>query len=63
MILLSLPDQEYHLLRPHLQSVGLPQHHILHEPGDKIEFTYFLNEGMTSIVALSGDGRSVEVGI
>jgi hypothetical protein len=41
----------------------LPQHHILHEPGEKLEFTYFLNEGMTSIVALSGDGRSVEVGI
>jgi CRP-like cAMP-binding protein len=63
VILLSLPDEEYHLLRPHLEPMDLPQHHILHGPGDKTEFTYFLNEGMTSIVALSGDGRSVEVGI
>ncbi len=63
IILLSLPDDEYDLLRPHLESADLPQHHILHEPGEKLEFTYFLNEGMTSLVALSGDGRSVEVGI
>src|SRR5664279_1564076 len=36
---------------------------VLHEPGERIEFTYFLNDGMTSLVAMSGDGRSVEVGI
>ncbi len=63
VILLSLPNEEYNLLRPHLEPMDLPQHLILHEPGEKIEFTYFLNEGMTSLVALSGDGRSVEVGI
>jgi CRP-like cAMP-binding protein len=59
----SLPDQEYNLLRPHLELIDLPQYEILHEPGEKIDFTYFLNEGMTSLVALSRDGRSVEVGI
>ena len=63
VILLSLPDEEYNLLRPHLEPTDLPQHEILHEPGERIEFVYFLNEGMTSLVALSGDGRSVEVGI
>jgi CRP-like cAMP-binding protein len=62
-ILLSLPNAEYNLLRPHLETVDLPQHEILHDAGEKIEFAYFLNEGMTSIVALSRDGRSVEVGI
>jgi CRP-like cAMP-binding protein len=63
VILLSLPDDEYNVLRPHLDPVPLPQHKILHEPGEKIDFTYFLNAGMTSLVALSRDGRSVEVGI
>jgi CRP-like cAMP-binding protein len=63
VILLSLPDKEYNLLRPHLESAELPQYEILEEPGEKIEFTYFLNVGMTSLVALSRDGRSVEVGI
>jgi CRP-like cAMP-binding protein len=63
VILLSLPDQEYNLLRPYLEPADLPQYEILHESGEKIDFTYFLNHGMTSLVALSGDGRSVEVGI
>ena len=63
VILLSLPDGEYKLLRPNLIPADLPQYEILHEPGEKIDFTYFLNDGMASLVALSRDGRSVEVGI
>src|SRR5580692_12220654 len=63
VILLSLPDEEYSLLRPHLEPADLPQYEILHEPGEKIDFAYFLNDGMASLVALSRDGRSVEVGI
>lgn len=46
LILLSLPDEEYNLLRPHVQPVKLPQYSILHEPGESIDFAYFLNEGM-----------------
>ena len=63
VILLSLPDEEYNLIRPHLEPTDLPQYEILEEPGEKIDFTYFLNAGMVSVVALSQDGRSVEVGI
>jgi CRP-like cAMP-binding protein len=63
VILLSVPDDEYNLVRPCLEPTALPQYQILHEPGEKIDFTYFLNEGMSSLVALSRDGRSVEVGI
>ena len=63
VILLSLPDHEYNLVRPELEPVDLPQYKILHEAGEKIDFTYFLNDGLTSLVALSRDGRSVEVGI
>jgi CRP-like cAMP-binding protein len=63
LILLSLPDNEYNLLRPQLEPTNLPQYRILQEPGEKIDFAYFLNDGMASLVALSHDGRSVEVGI
>lgn len=63
IILLSLPPKEYNLLRPHLEPADLPQYEVLEEPGEKIEFAYFLNDGMVSLVALSRDGRSVEVGI
>jgi CRP-like cAMP-binding protein len=63
VILLSLPDEEYALLRSDLEPIDLPQYQILHEPAEKLDFAYFLNDGMASIVALSSDGRSVEVGI
>lgn len=63
IVLCSLPDKEYNLLRPHLEPVQLPQYEILEEPGQKIQSSYFLNDGMTSLVALSRDGRSVEVGV
>lgn len=63
VLLLSLPDEEFNLLRPNLEPADLPQYHVLHQPSEKIDFVYFLNEGMTSLVALSADGRSVEVGI
>ncbi len=63
VILLSLPADEFNLLRPHLEPVELPHSFILNEAGDKIQFAYFLNEGMTSLVVVTHDGQSVEVGL
>jgi hypothetical protein len=62
-ILNSIPEIEYNLLRPHLESVQLQHHQILHEAGEKIEFAYFLNQGLASLVVLTSDGHSVEVAI
>src|SRR5215467_3550426 len=62
-ILNSIPEEEYDLIRADLEYVETPQHEILHEAGDKIEYAYFLNEGMASLVILTSDGRSVEVAI
>jgi CRP-like cAMP-binding protein len=63
VILLSLPDREFRLLRSHLEPVELPHQLILNEAGDRIHFAYFLNEGMTSLVVVTHDGQSVEVGL
>ncbi len=63
IILLSVPDSEFNMVRPELEPVDLPRHLILHEPGEKIQYAYFLNDGMTSLVVITNDGRSVEVGI
>ena len=63
LILLSIPDQEFNLIRPHLEWLRLEHHLILQEPGEKIEFAYFLNEGLASLVVLTSDGKSVEVAI
>ena len=62
-LLLAIPDREYALLRPHLEYNELPHHTVLQEPGQRIEFAYFLNSGMASLVILTRDGRSVEVAI
>lgn len=62
-ILSSIPEAEYNLIRPDLEFVQLGPYHILHEPGEKIEFAYFLNQGLASLVVLTSDGRSVEVAI
>ena len=62
-VLLSLPDSEFSILRPYLEPIPLPRYQILYEQAGKIEHCYFLNEGMISLVVITSDGRSVEVGI
>jgi CRP-like cAMP-binding protein len=62
-VLLATPDNEYELMRPHLQHIVLPHHLSLHEPTQKIEFVYFPNRGMVSQVVVTKDGRTVEVGV
>lgn len=62
-VLNSIPQGEFDLIRPDLESVQLPHHRIIHEAGEKIEFAYFLNQGLASLVVLTSDGRSVEVAI
>lgn len=62
-ILKSIPPGELNLIRPHLERVQLPHQHILHEAGERIEFAYFLNDGLASLVVLTSDGHSVEVAI
>lgn len=62
-ILLSIPNQEFDALRHHLQYVDLPQYTVLYEPRQKLEFAYFLNSGMVSLVCKTRDGGSVEVGV
>jgi CRP-like cAMP-binding protein len=63
LILLSIPDSDYRLLRPHLEYVSLPNHLVLHEPGRKLEFAYFPNRGLISLVVVMKDGRTAEAGI
>jgi CRP-like cAMP-binding protein len=62
-LLLNVPTREYDLIQPHLEPVELPHHLILQQPAEKIEFAYFLNEGLASLVVLTSDGRSVEVAV
>ena len=60
-ILLSTSDGDYSLLRPHLEYV-LPNHLVLHEAGGKLEFAYFPNRGLISLVVVMKDGKTAEAG-
>jgi CRP-like cAMP-binding protein len=62
-ILLSVSDSDYSSLRPHLEHVLLPNHLVLHEAGGKMEFAYFPNRGLISLVVVMKDGRTAEAGI
>src|SRR5580658_7731673 len=62
-ILLSISDSEYNSLRPHLEYIRLPNHLVLHEAGAKLEFAYFPNRGLISLVVVMKDGRTAEAGI
>jgi CRP-like cAMP-binding protein len=62
-ILLAIPDEEFHAIRPHLEFVGLPQRLSLYEANQKLEDAYFPNTGMVSLVFTTRNGESVEVGV
>jgi CRP-like cAMP-binding protein len=62
-LLLSIPRDEFHTLRPRLEFLDLPGHLSLHEPNHRVEYAYFANTGMISLVVVAQDGRTVEVGL
>jgi len=61
-ILLHLPDREFSLLQPHLELVSLAQRKRVQGPDQRIEYGYFINCGLISILVTT-DSRSVEVGV
>jgi CRP-like cAMP-binding protein len=63
LILLSTSSSDYDSLRPHLEFVKLPDHLILHEAGEKLEFVYFPNRGLISLVVTMEDGKTAEAGV
>jgi CRP-like cAMP-binding protein len=63
VILLSASDNDYSLLRPHLEFLNLPHHLVVHEAGEKLKYTYFPNRGLMSLVIAMKDGRTAETGV
>jgi len=61
-ILSRLSQEEFGLLRPHLEAVELPVRKQLESRNKPIEAVYFIEHGFASVVA-NGTGRSIEVGI
>jgi CRP-like cAMP-binding protein len=62
-LLAALPREEYARLAPHLEVVRLPAGRVLCEAGSGIRHLYFLKGGMASLLSITEDGHSVEVGM
>ena len=63
VILLSIGDNDYTYIRPHLEYIELPNHLVIHEAGSKVEFAYFPNRGLISLVVEMKDGKTAEAGV
>jgi CRP-like cAMP-binding protein len=62
-VLLRLPDDEFLVLRPHLEYIDMPHHMSLHQPHRALRYAHFPNEGLISLVVELKDGKSVEAGL
>jgi CRP-like cAMP-binding protein len=62
-ILLALPRKECDEIFSNLEFVQMRTHDVLNEMGQTIEYFYFVNSGLASILNVTADGKSVEVGL
>ncbi|MGV1754673.1 Crp/Fnr family transcriptional regulator [Agrobacterium sp. CG674] len=62
LLLRSLPEEAFALLKPDMKRVGLPLRSELVSPDLPIEDVNFLESGLASVVATNSDDESVEVG-
>ena len=62
-LLADLPAHDLEALRPHLRPVHLALNQVLHEVGVPIDHVYFVENGLVSLTADTGDNGLVEVGM
>jgi CRP-like cAMP-binding protein len=63
VILLSASDSDYASLRDGLEHMELPNHLVLHKASEKLQFAYFPNRGLISLVVTMADGKTAEAGV
>jgi len=59
-LLRALSQEEYDRLLPFLEFVALPFKHVLYEPNQPVDYVYFLNHGVISMVTITEEGETVE---
>ena len=62
-LLAALPPEDVEHLRPHLRRAILVRNQVLYEQGGPTDEVYFIQEGVVSLTADTGDNGSVEVGM
>jgi CRP-like cAMP-binding protein len=61
-LLSVLPAEEIDLLKPNLELLSLAPGDVLYQAGDAIRHVYFPNNGMVSMLSVTEQGQTVEVG-
>jgi CRP-like cAMP-binding protein len=59
-LLLAMPKSELQMLQPHLEKVSLSTGQRLYEANETVDYVYFPNSGLTSLVVTAQDGSQVE---
>jgi len=62
-VLLSLTPRQFRLVRPRLRAQILSHHDILHESQHKVDWIYFPNDGLISLVIVMTNGKTAEAGV
>lgn len=61
-LLSVLPLQEFDFLKPHLETISFSSGELLFQAGDAIRYVYFPLNGMVSLLSVTEQGNTVEVG-
>ena len=59
-LLARLPAEELALIEPHLERVKMERRQLQHDAEAPIEYVYFVEQGLISILSVMGDGSAVE---
>lgn len=60
-LLSALPEAEYQRLLPNLEPISLSLKQFLYEPYQPIDYVYFLNSGVVSVLTVLENGATIEV--
>jgi CRP-like cAMP-binding protein len=62
-LLAALPPKEYEQLLPALEPVKLTYGDVLYEPGEEMQYVYFPNDCLVSLLTVVESHRALEVGL
>lgn len=62
-LLAALPEDDYQRLVPHLEKVSLTKGQVIYEVGEPIEKVYFPTQGIISLVSITENGATSEIGL
>lgn len=62
-ILAALPAGEFDRLIPKMKAVQLNLHDVLYLPAERIDYVYFLTDGIVSLLTILEDGTTIEAAV